>query len=229
MGIINRSISKAWFLIWLMVIFAAGLFIYIATEIVLKNNIGFDAYVINYVRAHETQALIEFMIVCTFFGSAQFLLPAYIILIVFYLLKKNKSYALDIALTGSCSTIIMFMLKNIFKRHRPSIPLIKSIVGYSFPSGHSLSSFVFCSLLAYLIFQTTLKNAVKYIITFCLLLTTFTIGLSRIVLNVHYPSDVLAGFCLGFVLVVIAFCLMNKERDKNEERIIAEKKKQQTI
>lgn len=223
MGIINRDISKVWFLIWLMVILASGLFIYIAAEIVLKNSIDFDTLVISYVRTHETQALIEFMIVYTFFGSAQFLLPAYIILIVFYLFKKNKSYAIGVALTGSLSTTLMFILKNIFKRHRPSIPLIKSIVGYSFPSGHSLSSFVFCSLIAFLIFQTTLKKSVKYIIAFCLLLSTFTIGLSRIVLNVHYPSDVLAGFCLGFVFVVIAFCLVNKERNKNDESIILEK------
>lgn len=224
MEFLNRNYLKAWLLIWLLFVIALSTFIYMATEIIFKNNIGFDAYIINYVRAHETQTLIDFMVVCTFFGSAQFLLPAYIILVVFYLFKKNKSYAIGIAFTGSFSTIIMFMLKNIFKRHRPSIPLIKSVVGYSFPSGHSLSSFVFCSLLAYLIFQTTLKKTVKFIISFCLLVITLTIGLSRIVLNVHYPSDVLAGFCLGFVFVIIAFCLINKRSTKQVESIIAEKK-----
>ena len=193
-------------------IIALVLFAYIADEIVLENNSAFDFRVMNYVHMHETLQLVQIMKWVTFFGSSQFLLPAYILLIIFYVIKKNTAYAIDIAIISISSTAIMFLLKNIFKRHRPPMPIVKTIVGYSFPSGHSLSSFIFCSILVYLIFQSSLTKTLKYIISFLLLLFALTIGVSRIVLNVHFASDVIAGFCLGFVLVILAFNIMRRIR-----------------
>ena len=193
-------------------IIALVLFAYIADEIVLENNSAFDLRVMNYVHTHETLQLVQIMKWVTFFGSSQFLLPAYILLIIFYVIKKNTAYAIDIAIISISSTAIMFLLKNIFKRHRPPMPIVKTIVGYSFPSGHSLSSFIFCSILVYLIFQSSLTKTLKYIISFLLLLFALTIGVSRIVLNVHFASDVIAGFCLGFVLVILAFNIMRRIR-----------------
>lgn len=191
-------------------IVALVLFSYIADEIVLENNNVFDTEVMNYMQSHETPLLIQSMKVVTFFGSSQFLLPAYILLIVFYIIKKNTTYAIDIAIIGISSTAIMFLLKGIFRRHRPPMPIVKTIVGYSFPSGHSLSSFIFCSILVYLIFQSSLTKIFKYSISIFLLVFALTIGLSRIVLNVHFASDVIAGFCLGLVLVILSFNIMKK-------------------
>ncbi len=210
--VLLKQISLEVFAISLLFLTALVLFAYIADEIVLENNTAFDTAVMNYVRTHETPLLIKTMTVITFYGSAQFLLPAYILLIIFYLIKKNSAYAIDIAIIGISSTAVMFLLKNIFKRHRPAIPVIKNIVGYSFPSGHSLSSFIFCSVVAYLIFQSSLKKPLKYISTFLLLLISLTIGLSRIILNVHFASDVIAGFCLGLVLVLLSFSIIKKIR-----------------
>lgn len=210
--VLLKQISLEVFAISLLFLTALVLFAYIADEIVLENNTAFDTAVMNYVRTHETPLLIKTMTVITFYGSAQFLLPAYILLIIFYLIKKNSAYAIDIAIIGISSTAVMFLLKNIFKRHRPAIPVIKNIVGYSFPSGHSLSSFIFCSVVAYLIFQSLLKKPLKYISTFLLLLISLTIGLSRIILNVHFASDVIAGFCLGLVLVLLSFSIIKKIR-----------------
>ena len=203
------------FAVTLLFIIALVLFAYIADEIVLENNSVFDTQVMNYVHTHETLQLIQIMKVVTFFGSSQFLLPAYILLIIFYVIKKNTAYAIDIAIIGISSTAIMFLLKGIFKRHRPPMPIVKTIVGYSFPSGHSLSSFIFCSILVYLIFQSSLTRTLKYLISLLLLLFALTIGLSRIVLNVHFASDVIAGFCLGLVLVIVSFNIMRKIRKAN--------------
>ena len=206
------QVSLKVFAVTFLFIAALVLFTYIADEIVLENNSVFDTEVMNYVHTHDTPLLIHVMMVVTFFGSSQFLLPAYILLIVFYIIKKNTAYAIDIAIIGISSTAIMFFLKSIFKRHRPPMPIVKTIVGYSFPSGHSVSSFIFCSILVYLVFQSSLTKTLKYIISFLLLLFALTIGLSRVVLNVHFASDVIAGFCLGLVLVILAFNVMRKIR-----------------
>ena len=201
---------------------ALVLFAYIADEIVLENNTGFDTEVLNYVRAHQTHLLISVMKVVTFFGSSQFLLPAYILLIIFYLIKKNKAYAIDIAIIGISSTAVMFLLKSIFKRHRPPMPIVQTINGYSFPSGHSLSAFIFCSILGYLIFQSSIKKFYKYSIAFVLVLCSVAIGLSRIVLNVHYASDVIAGYSLGLVLVLLAFSIIRNIRKVQPAKVLNE-------
>lgn len=190
-------------------------FAYIADENVLENNKAFDEKVIAFVAAHSTPLLIQVMQIVTFFGSSYFLLPAYFVLIVFFLWKKEKAYATDITIIAVSSTAVMFLLKEIFKRHRPLLPVGKTLMSYSFPSGHSVSSFIFCSVLAYLVWMLPIKKIWKYIITFLLLLFAAVIGLSRIVLNVHYATDVIAGFCFGTVWVVISFWVMNKIRNKN--------------
>ena len=208
-----RHISIKMFVLWVCFAEALAFFIFLAITVVVQNNTGFDISVINEVHAHETPAQIHFMTLFTFFGSAQFLLPAYIILITGFLIKKNKKYALYIALIGISSTTIMFILKNIFKRHRPPMPVISTITGYSFPSGHALSSFIFCSILSYLIFKSSIKINLKYIFSFMLMLISLTIGLSRIILNVHYASDVIGGFCMGYVLLITAFFIIKKREN----------------
>ncbi len=209
-------------LLAVMLLFLIGLasFAYIADEVVLEKNMVFDTNVMNYVRMHETPQLIKIMMVITFFGSAQFLLPAYLLLIFFYIINKNKAYAIDIALIGISSTAVMFLLKNIFKRHRPPMPIVKTIMGYSFPSGHSLSAFIFCSILAFLIYRSSLIKIYKYLFILLLFLFACTIGLSRIILNVHFASDVIAGFCLGLVLVLVAFIIIKKVRKDHPASIL---------
>ncbi len=190
-------------------------FTYIADENVLENNNVFDNKVIAYMAAHSTPLLIRVMEIITFFGSMQFLLPVYILLIIYFLLKSNYVYATDIAIIASTSTGAMYLLKQLFKRHRPGLPLIENAVGYSFPSGHSLSSFIFCTMLAYILWMSPGKKTWKYVATFFLLIFSIAIGLSRIVLNVHYATDVIAGFCLGIIWVLVSFWLMNKIQRRN--------------
>lgn len=191
------------------------IFAYIADENVLENNKVFDEEVIVYVAAHSNPLLVQVMQIITFFGSSYFLLPAYIVLLVFFLLKKQKTYAIDIAIIAVSSTAVLFLLKEIFKRHRPLLPVGKILLSYSFPSGHSVSSFIFCSVLAYLVWMSLIKKIWKYIVALLLLLFAAVIGLSRIILNVHYATDVIAGFCFGTVWVVISFWVMRKIRNKN--------------
>ena len=81
---------------------------------------------------------------------------------------------------------------------------------YSFPSGHSFSSFVFCSIAAYLICNGTLSYLWKSGITFLLLSFSLAIGLSRLVLNVHYATDVTASFLLAVIWLIISFAIISR-------------------
>lgn len=198
-------------------LFLASLFIfaYIAREAVYEHEDTFDLNVIAFISSHLTPQMIRAMRDFTFFGSSMFLLPAYLSLVGYFMIRKKLHYAIDIAIISLSSTGLMLALKQVFHRHRPQLPIIKGITSYSFPSGHALSSFIFCSVLIYLVWDAKLHPAWKYFLIALLVLFSVTIGISRIVLNVHYATDVIAGFCLGIMWAILCFYILKKIRLTN--------------
>lgn len=199
--------------ILLIVIFVLCLVIlFSVTEMIFKDkNLAFDEHVFSLIAPHITAGRTSFMQAVTFFGSVTFLLPANILLAgVFLFIKNHRWYSLKIAAVSITSTAVMFLLKDILKRQRPLLPVIAKVHGYSFPSGHSFSSLVFFGMLAYIAYRTIKNNFLKWLLMigcFCLALL---IGFSRVYLKVHFASDVIAGFCLGIIWLVLARWLLIK-------------------
>ena len=123
-------------------------------------------------------------------------------------------FAWSIVLIAVSSTAFMYLLKFLFKRHRPVLPHVKIIIGYGFPSGHSISSLIFFSIVAYIIWLSSIKKVLKYFAIFLLLLFSLLIGISRIVLNVHFATDVIAGFCFGIMWLLLSYFLLVKFKKK---------------
>ncbi|HEY6976217.1 MAG TPA: phosphatase PAP2 family protein [Chitinophagaceae bacterium] len=193
-------------------LFIGALFVFaLVAHAVYENEDLFDKRAFAYLSSYSSEGFLEAMKFFTFFGSILFLLPAYILLVVYFFIKKEFRYCIDILIISISSSVLMFGLKELFHRQRPDLPLIKSIATtYSFPSGHALSSFIFCSVLIDLIWESTLARVWKWVFSILLLLFSFTIGISRIVLKMHYATDVIAGFCLGIVWVIISFRVIKK-------------------
>ena len=189
---------------------ALFVFAFIAQEAVLEQEDTFDKTVSTFFTQHATGGWIKIMRDFTFFGSSYFLFPAYAILVGYFVIRKRYTYAMNISIIVISSFLIMQGLKQLFHRQRPEFPIIKGITSYSFPSGHTLSSFIFCSILAYLVLQGTLSKIWKLLLSAALLFFAITIGMSRIVLNVHYTTDVIAGFCLGVMWVILSFGIFKK-------------------
>ena len=186
------------------------LFAYIAHEAVYEREDAFDARIHTYLLAHTTPAVISVASDFTFLGSSLFLLPAYVLLVGVLIILQKKRYALDISIVALSSFLMMQVLKQVFRRKRPGLPIIKAIDTYSFPSGHSLSSFIFCSILAYLLWKSKWHIVWKWIYTILLFVFAVAIGISRIILNVHFATDVIAGFCLGVMWVILSFWVIEK-------------------
>ena len=136
-------------------------FVYIADEMVVERENQLDTKVVAIVNQHQSPAATHFFESMTFFGSTNFLLPAYCILIIILLVEKRKKTAFDIGLIGASSTVVLQLLKEIFKRHRPTDPLMAHVTGFSFPSGHSFSSFTFYALIIYLFWQLKISPLAK--------------------------------------------------------------------
>jgi undecaprenyl-diphosphatase len=187
------------------------LFLVIANEIVLESENQLDYVAFQKLREMTSPSMTRLMLFITFFGSNYFLLPAYILLIGYFLLfKKTRRLSLDVAAIGITSTIILFSLKAIFHRHRPLDPLVRNVNGFSFPSGHSFCSFTFFGLLIYILWNHEMKPVVRWIATIFFFLFACAIAFSRVYLHVHYASDVIAGFCLCIVWLGLSFWIIRK-------------------
>jgi undecaprenyl-diphosphatase len=92
-------------------------------------------------------------------------------------------------------------LKDIFVRARPEGARAG---GYSFPSGHSMSSALAYGMLIYVLALESARGWQRRVSTGLLLLLIITIGFSRMFLGVHYLSDVLAGFAMGGAMVAVS-------------------------
>ena len=195
-----------------LVLFLVILFVFVAItdEIVLEHENGFDQNISQAISLLVSPFATRLMEVVTFFGSANFLFPAYLVLIIYYLFRKNIKLALDITMIGLSSTGILYLFKEIFKRQRPLDPLIRNVTGFSFPSGHSFSSFTFFGLIIYILWKTGIKKAWKILLTIVLFLFAATIAFSRVYLRVHYPSDVVAGFCLSIIWLMLSLWILHK-------------------
>lgn len=207
--LVNRFTIKSLLVACLFLAFLF-VFMFIANEAVYENEVSFDKKVMHFLSIHSSATTIEVMRGFTFLGSFYFLLPAYGILIGLFLIRKKNAYAINIFIMAASSTMMLFALKQLFHRQRPLLPLIKDISGYSFPSGHALSAFIFCSIVSYVTWKGSLHSVWKWIFILLLQIVSVTIGISRIVLNVHYATDVIASFCLGIVWVLACFAVLKK-------------------
>lgn len=186
------------------------LFLFITGEFVLKGGNSIDEKVFKQFDRYTSPAMTAVMNFFTFFGSTDFLFPAYILLALFYIIfKKNTRRSLNITAIGLSNVLLMLLIKNIFRRHRPPHPLVAA-KGFSYPSGHSTSVFTFCGILIYILWESRVSKAWKWIGTIVLLLFAGIVALSRVYLHVHYASDVLAGFCLSFLWLTICLFVLRK-------------------
>jgi len=215
-----RSLSLKQIIVLLFFFAGITIFLLILVEMVIENKTSFDQNVFNALKPVTSPSVTKFMLFITFFGSFNFLLPAYIALVIFDLFIKDKKLFLYIMMIGVTSTGLMFLIKFLVKRLRPSDPLLHAVNGFSFPSGHSFCSFTFFGILMYIVWKDLkLNKAGKWILTCLLFAIAFTIALSRVYLHVHYASDVLAGFCLSVAWLTFSYWIITAVRRYQLRRI----------
>lgn len=200
-------------LIILLAIFAGALVIFVAiARMIFKyNKEDFDLSAFNFLSGFVSDLHSDVMLFFTFLGTHIFLIPANIILVAYFLfIKKHRWYSIKIPVVALTSLLVMFSLKYLFRRSRPLEPLLEHAKGYSFPSGHALMSVTFYGLLIYLAWRNIKNVWLRWLSVIGLILLILIIGLSRVYLRVHYASDVLAGYCIGFMWLTLSIWILNK-------------------
>lgn len=123
-----------------------------------------------------------------------------------YLLMVRKYHAMWLVLiaTGG-GLLVSSVLKNAFDRPRPNVDHYAYVYTSSFPSGHSMLSAVVYLTLGSLLTRIVPQRAVKVYIIVVALLLTLMVGLSRVYMGVHFPTDVLAGWTAGLVWAMLCW------------------------
>ncbi|WP_019240392.1 MULTISPECIES: phosphatase PAP2 family protein [Bacillus] len=129
-------------------------------------------------------------------------------LMIWLLWKKKDLIAVAIVafLVAGTDRLNVFV-KGLVGRDRPLIDPSIDAVGYSFPSGHAMLSIVTYAVVAYFISKYLQGKRKKVLIWITAIIIIIVTGISRIVLSAHFPSDVLAGYFLGLVCIILAIKL----------------------
>jgi membrane-associated phospholipid phosphatase len=229
-GGISKRVKKFWAKIALLsvemlvvlVVFMASLiaFVLITRRVFVVGTEEFDYRIFNSLEAYVSPANNQFMKAVTFFGTHEFLIPANLALIAWFLfIRKHKWYSIKVPAIALSSLLMMFFLKHLFGRKRPPIPLLEEARGLSYPSGHALMSMTFYGLIIYMIWTNVKNNAVRWTLVILLLAWILLIGFSRIYLRVHFPTDVMAGFAMGFLWLVISIWMLRRMEKYSQRKL----------
>ena len=192
-----------------------SLFVILTVCVLLDITGVIDYSIYNLLSTNEIDFLTTCANVVASLASSQAIII--ITLVLIFLLNTNHQRLFVIINTLiSAGTIILS--KNIFLRERPLIGS-ELLSSYSFPSGHSLIATTYYGFLIYLLRRSKCKEEYKVIGTTLLTTLIVLICLSRLILNVHYVTDVVGGVILGLVILLVLIYFFEKTfKPKEKEK-----------
>ena len=175
----------------------------------IRKHKPIDMLIFDKIKPRVNENNNKTMLFITLLGKHQFLIPANLILIFYFLLiKKQTWFSIRVITIAISSLVLMLLLKQLFQRKRPLSPLLKAAKGLSFPSGHAIMAVTFYGLLIYILQHSVTIDWPKWLVTVLVTVLIILIGFSRIYLRVHYASDVAAGFIIGLLWLLISLAVL---------------------
>ena len=187
-----------------------GIFFFLTKEIFLDKQDGFDKAAFAWLATFRSPLLTQVMEVITYFASKRFLLSVPPTLSIFFLFfKKWRWFSAQILSATLGSFLLNQYLKNNFGRLRPETAFYHQS-GFSFPSGHAMIGGAFYGILIYLCWVNIENKWLRLLVCITLLIWQLTIAVSRVYLNVHYATDVIAGLSTGLFWVALSVILVRQ-------------------
>jgi len=143
--------------------------------------------------------------------SANWETITFLCIITLFFKRTRMKYGIPLSIAAICATLVQTYIKQLVQRPRPdAASFLIEQGGYSFPSAHSSTSLVFYFLMAYLIWRYMKNRKMAQTISVACCCLPLLIGFSRIYLGVHYPTDVLGGWLLGGILLIVFLMVYEK-------------------
>jgi undecaprenyl-diphosphatase len=192
-----------------LIIFVSGVKLFVELTEILKSEYlaTYDSSISGFVQGYRSPFLTKYFVFVTDAGDSMgYLIVFTFCSILFYFLFKSWKYVAQLILVMVLSLSSNLILKQLINRARPGVEHLVEVETLSYPSGHAMMAMAFYGLMIYLVYQFDISNIYKSLLIFLLVVFILSIGISRVYLGVHYPSDVAGGFIAGFIWVV--FCVM---------------------
>ncbi len=205
----NEELPYYLLIFFALVIFVLGLnfFIELTDSLTGRSLKNYDRTVTDFVISYRTPELNKFFQIITDAGDLYGYIIATTIAAVYFFLKfRNWKIILELLSVTILAALSNIALKRVINRARPDIEHLVVVESLSYPSGHSMSAMAFYGFLIYLSFRIKMKKWLRALFCLICIFLILGIGISRVYLGVHFPSDVLGGYTAG--LIWIAFCVI---------------------
>ena len=160
--------------------------------------LGFDGALQDLFQGVKSSAWLSFFEAVSTLGTTTVIGGGSLLFLIWLWFFKRNYWAMAIFAIGvGGGNLLNKFVKNSVARERPIGSLEAESLSYSFPSGHAMVGMVFYGLLAYFITKELKSKSIKWGIGIVVSLIMLIMGVSRIILNSHFTSDVIAGYALG--------------------------------
>jgi membrane-associated phospholipid phosphatase len=180
-------------------------FVQLTDELAENELTAIDQSVTDYVISFRSDGLTTYLTLVTHLGDRySYIVITLLLAGYFFIRHRSWKFILQTTLVLILATLSNIVLKDAINRARPSLEHLVTVNTLSYPSGHSMSAMAFYGFLIYLCLRHNIARWRKFCLVTVLGLLILSIGLSRIYLGVHFPTDVAGGFIGG--LIWVAFC-----------------------
>lgn len=177
----------------------------LAHELREGDGFFFDVPLLDFAHGMARSGFDRFFVVVAALGYQYGVVPADVVLVAILAWKRRLREGLFAGLAIIGSALLNLGAKPLFGRDRPSLwDSIAPEGNYSFPSGHAMGSMTLACVIVLLCWRTRLRWPVIIAMTAFVAL----VGLSRIYLGVHYPSDILAGWAAAIAWTYAVYALV---------------------
>jgi membrane-associated phospholipid phosphatase len=176
--------------------------IYISIKVAAKQTFWLDDKLAD-LFAYIPDTVNPFFLILTELGDKKGIgIVALMVLGWLLLIKRNLLGAAAMALSVALGNEVNKLLKDLIARQRPELDHLAHVDSLSFPSGHAMVGFIFYYFIAYLVLEGMKSATARRMVISLTVLLLLLIGASRIILQVHYPTDVIGGFAFGYIWVL---------------------------
>ncbi|WHY02029.1 phosphatase PAP2 family protein [Neobacillus sp. DY30] len=189
--------------------FAIVIALYTSIKVAAKHTFWLDDKLAD-LFAYVPDTLNPFFLIITELGDKKGIgIVALIVLGWLLLIKRNLLGAAAIALSVALGNEVNKLLKDLISRPRPELDHLAHVDSLSFPSGHAMVGLIFYYFIAYLALEGMKSATARRMVIILAVLLLLLIGASRIILQVHYPTDVIGGFAFGYIWVTASIFIYN--------------------
>lgn len=195
---------------WGLACLCAGVFALLLTFVLTQHTAGFDDPVRQFFYALRSGGLTTVLSLLTNLANKYLIIGLCLLLLI--LPQTRLHYGVPLSAGALATTILNHIIKILVCRERPDVQLhLVDESGFSFPSGHSISSMFFYGMAIWLVWHYAGRSddarpdrkRTVLVLTVLLLIPAILVGLTRVYLGVHFPTDVLAGWSLGLLAIAV--------------------------